>query len=374
MSLNTLLEHLSILPDHRIDRGKLHRLDEMVFVAICAAISGAEGWSDIEEFGNSKLEWLRTYVTLENGIPVDDTFARVLSRLSPKAFRQCMVDWTSSLTSTLQGSVVAIDGKTARRSHDRRNGKGTIHLVRAWATEQGVALGLVSTKEKSNEITAIPELLALLDLKGAIVTTDAMGCQKEIAEKVVGQGGDYLLAVKDNQRLLHEDIQDFFCAARKEKFRGVSYDYHEATDSEHGRIETRRCWATDCIDTIGGAFHWKGLTSIAMVECERLIGDRRSLEQRFYISSLVPDASKIAMACRQHWGIENSCHWVLDVTFNEDQSRIRRDNGAENFSILRQFALNILKKDKTKASVRKKRIRAALNDKFRSQLIDGLTG
>jgi|APSaa5957512576_1039674.scaffolds.fasta_scaffold30701_1 predicted transposase YbfD/YdcC len=372
MSLSNLITHLGTVPDPRIDRGKLHRLDEMLFVAICAIISGAEGWSDIEEFGRNKLDWLLQYVKLENGVPVDDTFARVFSKIAPKAFRKCLVDWTNSLRDVLNDQVVAIDGKTARRSHDRKRGKAAVHLVRAWATEQGVALGMVSTDVKSNEITAIPELLELLDISGAIVTIDAMGCQRDIADKIVSQGGDYLLAVKDNQRSLHEEIQDFFTVAQANEFDGVPYDYYEATDGGHGRVEHRRCWVSNSLSTIGSPQKWRGLTSIVMMECERHTGDTMSVDKHFYITSLAPDAKKIALAKRAHWGIENSCHWVLDVTFREDDSRIRRDHGAENIAILRQMAFNTLKQDKTKISMRKRRIRAAQNDVFRSQLIESM--
>jgi len=237
MPTHNLLEPLSTLPDHRMAKKTLHRLDEMVFVAICAVISGAEGWSDIVEFAHNKREWLRRFVRLENGIPVDDTFARVLSVLSPKAFAECLFAWTRGLSEQGPGDVIAIDGKTARRSHDRKNQRNPLHLVRAWATAQGVALGLVKTDVKSNEITAIPELLALLELRGALVTLDAMGCQTVIAEQIVRQGGDSLLAVKDNQPSLHADLRDFFATAREHQFSGVAHHFAEEVD---GRPWPRR--------------------------------------------------------------------------------------------------------------------------------------
>jgi predicted transposase YbfD/YdcC len=364
-----LLEHLSQLPDHRVAKKTLHRLDEMVFVAICAVISGAEGWSDIVEFAHNKLEWLRRFVRLENGIPVDDTFARVLSVVSPKAFAECLFAWTQSLSEHCPGKVVAIDGKTARRSHDRKNQRNPLHLVRAWSTAQGIALGMVKTDTKSNEITAIPELLALLELKGAIVTLDAMGCQTAIAEQIVRQGGDYLLAVKDNQPSLHEDLRDFFATAQEHQFSQVAHSFAEEVDGGHGRVETRRCWASECLQTLGTAERWFGLKSIVMIERERFVGGATSLEQAYYITSLPANAPQIAQAARSHWGVENSCHWVIDVTFNEDQCRIRRGEGAHNFALLRQFGLNLLKQEKSKVSIRRKLFRAGLNDNFRLQVL-----
>ena len=320
MPTSNLLEYLSKLPDHRMMKKTLHRLDEMVFVAICAVISGAQGWTDIVEFAHNKLEWLRRFVRLENGIPVDDTFARVLSVLSPKAFADCLFAWSQTLSQRYPGEVIAIDGKTARRSHDRKNRRNPLHLVRAWSTAQGIALGMVKTDAKSNEITAIPELLALLELRGAIVTLDAMGCQTAIAEQVIRQGGDYVLAVKDNQPSLHEDLQEFFTTARTHRFSGVEHSFAEEVDGDHGRIETRRCWATECLQTLRAPTRWFGLKSIALIERVRLINGVTSVEQAYYITSLSANATQIAQAVRSHWTVENSCHWVIDVNFNEDKA------------------------------------------------------
>lgn len=369
MSAQNLLDCLSTLPDPRVQKKTLHRLDEMVFIAICAVISGAQGWSDIVEFAERKETWLRRFLRLENGIPVDDTFARVLSVLSPKAFADCLFSWTQGFTEGDSEPVIAIDGKTLRRSHDRKRQRSPLHLVRAWATAQGVALGLVKTDTKSNEITAIPELLELLELKGALVTIDAMGCQTTIAEQIVRQGGDYLLAVKDNQPTLHADLEDFFATAHRHHFAGVPSDFAETVDSDHGRIEVRRCWATECLDTLANPGKWFGLKSLVMIERERLVGESTSLERAYYISSSAADARRLGQASRSHWGIENSCHWVIDMTFNEDQSRIRRGDGAHNFAILRQFALNRLKQEKSSASIRRKIFRASLCDDFRLQAL-----
>jgi predicted transposase YbfD/YdcC len=364
-----LFERLSTLPDHRVQKKTLHRLDEMAFVAICAVISGAEGWSDIVEFAHAKLAWLKQFVRLEKGIPVDDTFARVLSVLSPKAFTECLLAWTQDLAAHCPGEVIAIDGKSARRSHDRKHRRNPLHLVRAWATTQGVALGMVKTEAKSNEITAIPELLKLLELKGALVTIDAMGCQTAIAEQIVRQGGDYLLAVKENQPSLHEAIRDFFETGRAHQFSGIEHSFSEHVDADHGRVEIRRCWASECLQTLDNPSRWFGLKSIVMIERERMVDQKVSLEQAYYLTSLPAHAEKLAQGARAHWSVENSCHWVIDVTFNEDQSRIRRGEGAHNFAVLRQFALNLLKLDKSKASIRRKLFRASLNDDFRLQVL-----
>ena len=371
MATLNLLGCLRALPDPRIAKKTLHRLDEMVFIAICAVISGARGWSGIVEFAETKEAWLRRFVRLENGIPVDDTFARGLSVLSPKAFAECLLSWTRALAAAGPGGVIAIDGKTARRSHDRRRRQNPLPLVRAWAIDQGLALGLVKTEAKSNEITAIPGLLELLELQGALVTIDAMGCQTAIAKQIITQGGDYLLAVKDHQPTLHADLQDFFATAQAHGFAGVAHDFAETVDAGHGRIETRRCWASECLSTITDADRWVGLKTLVLIERERLVGDTVSREQAFYISSRPADARRLGSAARSHWGIENSCHWVIDVTFNEDQSRIRRGHGAHNFAILRQSALNLLKQEKSNASIPRKLQRAALSDDYRLQLLGG---
>ena len=371
MATLNLLESLRALPDPRVAKKTRHRLDEMVFIAICAVISGAQGWSDIVEFAETKADWLRRFLRLENGIPVDDTFARVLSVLSPKAFAECLLSWTQALAAAGPGGVIAIDGKTARRSHDRRRRQNPLHLVRAWAIDQGLALGLVKTEAKSNEITAIPDLLELLELKGALVTIDAMGCQTAIAQQIVDQGGDYLLAVKDNQPTLHADLQDFFASAKAHGFAGVAHDFAETVDADHGRIETRRCWVSECLATITDAERWIGLKTLVLIERERIVGAAVSREQAFYISSRPADARRLGQAARDHWGIENGCHWVIDVTFNEDQSRIRRGHGAHNFAILRQSALNLLKQEKSNGSLRRKVIRAGLSDDYRLQVLGG---
>lgn len=370
MSHHDLLKHLSVVPDPRVDRNKRHALSEMLFVAVCATISGAEGWSDIVEFAENRLAWLRQFVRLENGIPVDDTFARVLSSLNPKALNACFLGWLEALREARDGRVIAIDGKTLRRSHDRKRGRDPLHLVRAWATEEGMALGCVKTDQKSNEIKAIPQLLRQLELRGAIVTIDAMGCQREIAEQIVSQHGDYVLAVKDNQPQLHEAIRSFMETAEGHGLSTVAHGYHESTDTGHGRVEVRRCWAFDQLECLPAPARWAGLRSFAVVENECHRAGAVTRERRCFIASVAADASQIARAVRSHWEIENGFHWVLDVTFREDDSRIRRGHGAENFSAMRALAISLLKREPTRISIRKKRIRAALNDSFRTQVLE----
>lgn len=369
MASPDLLRCLSVIPDPRIDRNKRHDLGEMLFVAVCAVLSGAQGWSDIVEFAHAKEAWLRKFVRLDNGIPVDDTFARVLSRIRPQALNEAFLDWVNGLVSSEPGRFIAIDGKTLRRSHDRRRGRGPLHLVSAWATQHGFALGQVKTDEKSNEITAIPELLRQLELAGAVVTLDAMGCQRELAAQVRAQKGDYVLAVKANQGGLHEALEDFFATAEATQYQGVEHTYHEETDSGHGRVELRRCWASGQLPTLPEPERWAGLRSIALVCSERHCGATVTTERRLYISSLPAKAEAISRAVRAHWQIENGLHWVLDVTFREDESRIRRGHGAENFAVLRHLALNLLKREPTNISMRKKRIRAGYSDAFREQII-----
>lgn len=277
----------------------------MLFVASCAVISGAEGWADIVEFAESKPDWLHRFVKLDNGIPVDDTFARVLSRLSPQALHTCFLSWTQALNVNSDGLMIAIDGKTVRRSHNRREGRPALHLVRAWAIEAGIALSKVATEVKSNEITALPELLRQLELTGAVLTIDAMGCQRAVAEQINAQKGDYVLALKGNQSTLNDAVRDYFATAKAHDFQGVDFTYHESLNTGHGRIEQRRCWACADLSTLPQPTQWAGLRSIIMVESERHIDDKVTTEQRLFISSLKPNADKIAPAIRAHWEIEN---------------------------------------------------------------------
>lgn len=363
--------HFSVLPDPRVDRTKRYPLQEIILLIIAATASGCEGWKQIKDFGDDKLDWLRKFLPYSEGIPVDDTLARVMRKLDTKAFQSCFMSWVDSVAKLTEGRVIAIDGKTLRRSHHHRLGKSAIHMVSAWCSENGLVLGQEKTSEKSNEITAIPKLLEVLELKGCIVTIDAMGCQTEIAQQIVKRKGHYVLALKGNQGHLHSDVKDFFETALSSNFKGVSYDYYKTQESGHGRIEQRECWSlTPPKGCLSSHEKWKQLNSIVMIKSRRELKDKVTEDTRFYISSLAPDAQQALSAVRQHWGVENSLHWTLDVTFREDESRIRSDAAPENFAIMRHIALNLLKRDTSlKASIKRKRLKAALNDDFRETVI-----
>ena len=365
------VSHFSNLPDPRIDRKKKYPLIEIIFLVVAGTISGCEGWKSIKDFGEVKLKWLRKFFPYANGIPVDDTLARVMERLNTKAFQACFIEWISSAIKSVGGDIVPIDGKTLRRSHDKGRDKSAIHMVSAWSTSHGVVLGQEKTSEKSNEITAIPALLEVLELKGCIVTLDAMGCQKEIVEKIGAKKADYVVALKGNQSSFYEDVKDYFETSLAESFHSVSHDFYEENDMGHGRLELRQCWVISAKQPyFEERKNWKNLTSIAMVISERDLGDKKTREIRFFISSLKPDAKQILSAVRQHWAVENSLHWVLDMTFREDESRVRRGQSAENLAIVRHMALNVLKKDKSiAASTKRKKLLAAFDDKFRTTLI-----
>ena len=367
----SLLEHFSVIQDPRIDRRKEHKLIDIITIAILAVICGADAWTSVEEFGKAKYDWLSSFLELPNGIPSHDTFGRVFALLSAKAFQECFQRWVNDISELTQNQIIAIDGKTVRRSYDSGSGKKAIHIVSAWATANRIILGQVKTEEKSNEITAIPELLKLLELKGGIVTIDAMGCQKRIAALIREKNADYVLALKGNQSTLHEKTKAFFEAAEKTNFEKVEHDYYETSEKGHGRFEIRRYWLTSTVECLSDADKWKDLKTIGMVESTRAIDDQISSEIRYYISSLKQDAKKVATAVREHWGIENSVHWVLDVAFQEDLCRIRKDNGPENFSLLRRFALNLLRQDKsTKLGINSKRLRAGWDQGYLLSLLD----
>lgn len=358
------------LPDPRRDINKLHRLVDVVTIALCAVLSGCDTWDEIEEFGCSKEAWLRTFLELPAGIPSHDTFNRVFCRLCPGEFQRCFLRWVRATLPHFPEEVIAIDGKTLRRSHNRATEDPAIHMVSAWAQSHRLVLGQVKTRKKSNEITAIPELLRTLDLEGATVTLDAMGCQKAIAEQIVDQGGDYVLSLKGNQSRLCDDVALFLDELRHACPDDVKPSFFETTDDDHGRLEIRRYWSVDAIDWLVARHPWKKLTSIAMVESERQVGNEVSQDTRYFITSLPQDAQRLGQVIRGHWGIENSLHWVLDVAFREDLSRIRKDHAPQNFAILRHFALNLIRSDKaSKGSVRAKRLRAGWDDTYREKLL-----
>jgi predicted transposase YbfD/YdcC len=319
----------------------------------------------MEEYGKAKYWWLKSFLALPNGIPSHDTFGRVFSRLNPAEFQECFLSWVQAVKEISGGQVVAIDGKTLRQSFDSASQKSAIHMVSAWATANRLVLGQTKVDDKSNEITAIPRLLKMLELTGCIVTIDAMGCQKSIAELIIDKGADYVLALKANQGTLYGDVKLFFDDALENGFGDFAYSFHETTDGDHGRIEIRRYWSVSDISWIEDRERWKGFQSICMVESERLIGDTKTVERRYYISSLDSDAKSLSHPVRVHWGIENSVHWILDVAFREDDCRIRKDHGPENFAILRHIALNLLKHEKTsKVGTKAKRLKSGWDNSY----------
>ena len=373
-------EHFGALTDPRVERCRVHRLVEIVTIALCGVICGADDWVAIEAFGQEKEEWLRTFLRLPGGIPSHDTFGRVFARLDPEEFRRCFLAWVRGVVGEVGEQVVAVDGKTLRGSHDRGRGKAALHLVSAWATASGLVLGQVATDAKSNEITAIPALLRLLALEGATVTIDAMGCQTAIAAQIVEQGADYVLALKGNQRAARDRARRAFAdvptaAGTALPLAGLAPAV--AHDRAHGRAETRRCLAIGdpaylaYVDPKG---RWPGLRSVVRIESTRRLGDAVSTEARYYLSSLPADAPLLARTIRSHWGIENRLHWVLDVAFREDHSRVRTGHAPENLAILRHFALNLLRLDRSvRGGVATKRLRAALNDTYLRSLLASLS-
>ena len=364
----SLVEHFAALEDPRVEHLTEHKLLDIIMIALCAIISGAETWKDMALFGNERLVWLRQFMALENGIPSDDTFGRVFARLKPEQFQACFTSWVKAVFEVTKGQVIAIDGKSARHSYDKANGKEAVHLVSAWATDNHLVLGQQAVGKKSNEITAIPELLRLLDVSGCIVTLDAMGCQTAIARQVIDQGGDYVLAVKDNQATLHQDMALLFHLAQQNDFQKVTHTYDRTVNKDHGRVEVRQCWAIsgqDSLQFLREADRWPGLHTLAMVTCQRQVNGQTTAETRYFITSLGNDAARILHAVRSHWGIENALHWVLAVVMDEDSSRIRKDHAPENIAALKRFALTLLRQDKTlKRGVQGKRLKAAMNPDY----------
>jgi predicted transposase YbfD/YdcC len=360
---------LNEVADPRAARGVRHRLDEMLVIVLIAVICGAEDCEDIVEFGQGKEPWLRTFLGLKHGVPSEDTFRRILAALDPDALEACMTRWLKGWKGYQRGKQVAVDGKRPRRSFDQASGKAAIHMIGAWATESGIALGQLAVDSKENEITALPGLLKLLDPKGATVTLDAMGCQTAIAGQIVEQGGDYLLALKANQPTLHEDAKLLLDEGIARGFDGP-HDSHEEADKGHGRVETRRVWVTDDIAWFTGKDRWPGLRTWVAVECERTTGDHTSVERRYFISSLPPDAKTIGSAVRQHWHIENRLRWILDVAFSEDRSRLRTGHSAENLARLGRLALSLLKRETTnKRGIKSKRLRAGWDESYLLKLL-----
>jgi len=368
----TIAEHFESVEDPRIERSKEHLLIDILTIAILAVICGADGWVGMETYGNSKQDWLKTFLALPNGIPSHDTFARVFARLEPEQLQGSFLSWVRSISQITDGEIIPIDGKRVRRSYDKGKGKGAIHMVSAWASQNRLVLGQRQVDDKSNEITAIPELLKVLDIHGCIVTIDAMGTQKEIAQQIIEQGGDYVLALKGNQGNLFTDVQQIFEQARAQEFKDIEHDFYETLDANHGRIEKRRYWSLGEVEGLIDAHKWTQFTSIAMVESIRKCEEKTTREVRYYISSLEPDVQRLAEAIRTHWHIENPLHWVLDVAFREDECRIRTGNAPENLTLLRHIALSALNQETTaKLGVKNKRLRAGWDNDYLLKVLTG---
>jgi predicted transposase YbfD/YdcC len=357
---STLIEHFSILPDpRRTNHHALrHSLTDIVIITILATVGGADTWVDIESFGKEKEAWLKQFLMLKNGIPSHDTLARVFSILDPKEFQSCFSAWVQDVIIKTKGEVIAIDGKTARRA--RKTKSKPLHIVSAFATINGVTLGQIPVAEKSNEITAIPKLLDKLFLKGCIVTTDAMGCQGWIVRKIIENKGDYALAVKSNQKRLLDDIQKTFNTKAM-----IEFDYVETSEKAHGRHEKRECWSTNDLSCIRDTSRWDALASISKVIDTRTINKKTTTATRYFISSLKNDSKEILRVVREHWKIENSLHWTLDIAFREDESRTRTGHSQKNLTVVRKIALNLLKNEKSmKNGIKAKRFRACLSNDY----------
>lgn len=367
--LGSIRIHFSKLEDPRLDRQKLHQLMDIIVIAICAVICGADTWVDIENFGKARSQWFKKFLELPNGIPAHDTFGRVFSLLNAEAFEACFFEWVQAVNQVTSGQVIAIDGKELRHSFDTFMGKKAIHLVSAWANENQLVLAQRKVDSKTNEITAIPELLDILELAGCIVTIDALGCQKEIARKIVARKADYILAVKENQEHLYADIAYLFGLALQEP-NPLQYvqDYAKTVNKGHGRIEIRECWtisATFQQQAIRHFQEWEKLTSLVCIRRERRLPQKTQVELRYYIASLQPNAERLLRSIRDHWGIENCAHWVLDVAFHEDQCRVRKDHAPENLAVMRRIALDLLRKEKTaKGGIQAKRLQCAWDENY----------
>lgn len=372
----TIADHFAALPDPRVERCRRYQLIEILTIALCALLSGADDFVAMESWGQAKRDWLqqRLGLQLAGGIPSHDTFGRVFARLDPQAFSCCLAAWTRAMKARTGGQVIALDGKKLRRSFDAAVGKAAMHMISAWACESRLVLSHRKVADKSNEISAIPALLELLEIEGCIVTIDAMGCQKDIVSKICDKKADYVVSLKGNQGSLHEAVKQFFEKMRagnwKTGFGHVAHRYAQSVDKGHGRIEIRRCWVVHEVGFLDPEEAWMALGSVAAVECERRVGQKVSVEVRYFLSSLRGSARQMLQAVRAHWGIENRLHWVLDVQMHEDACRIRKDHAPENMSLVRHLCLNLLRQDpESKVGVKNRRHRAGWDMAYLEQIL-----
>ena len=375
---HTIIEGFSSMEDPRIDRKKLYPLIEIIFLTITAVVSGADHFTDISIFGEANLRWLRKYLPYTNGIPSHDALGYFFSRLDPQAFKERFIEWIQSVATVTKGEIVAIDGKTLRGSYDTYGNKSAIHMISAWANNARLVLGQRKVDDKSNEITAIPELLSMLDLSGCIVTIDAMGCQKEIAKTIRSKGADYVLALKGNQGNFHEQVAEFFEDQCEREFADYcdseAMGSYKTVERDHGRVDVREYWIVSDIDWLEEKKGWEGLQAIGCARLTSTQGEKTSCENRYYITSSALPAKTFGEAVRGHWGIENRLHWVLDVGFREDDSRVRKGEAADNFGVIRHICMNLLKQEHSfKRGIKGKRYRAAMDENYREKvLFEGL--
>ena len=368
----SLVENFGNVKDPRVERTKKHQLTDILVIAILAVIAGAQGWEDIENYGISKQWWLEEFLELPNGIPSDDTFRRVFEFINPEELNHCFLKWIKTLVTKMGGEIIPIDGKTIRGSYDRNKGSSALHVISAWASEQNLVLTQMKVEDKSNEITAIPALLELLDIRGSIITIDAMGTQTEIAKKIIDKKADYVLALKANHPTLYHQVEQWFETVAAQDWKGIDVSYEKRIEKGHHRTEIRQVWSVP-ISAIGELYQprlWAGLQSVVMVVRERHLWNHTTREVQFYLSSLHSDAQLLGRAIRKHWGIENQVHWTLDCTFAEDSCRIRSFHSPRNFALLRRIALNALNREQTyKRSLRQKMKRTAMDNDYMIQVL-----
>lgn len=365
------LKHFDEVDDPRLDNAnRRHELSDMLVLTILAVICGADSWTEVEAFGYAKQDYLKSFLKLPHGIPSHDTLGNLFSRLCAEELQGGFLSWINALVTVSGGEIVAIDGKTLRRSYESGGGRGAIHMVSAWSVANQVVLGQRKVGDKSNEITAIPQLLKSLQISDAIVTIDAMGCQKAIAQQIIDAQADYVLALKGNQGQLHDDVTRYLGQAIDQGFKGIAHDYHETLDKGHGRVEVRRYWITGTIEWLDSQAEWAELRTLGVVESERHLKGEVSVERRYFIASIPPDAALFARSVRGHWGIENQLHWSLDVSFREDDCRVRQGQGAENFALIRHIALSLLKNEKTaKVGIKIKRSKAGWDHGYLAKVL-----